>query len=110
MTLDKLLKYIKEIEHRVNRTTPGPWIVEEECGNCGQIHIVEHRVTVEYGDYNSVVGGMREQILGCAKTHTKSTVQRDAYFLASARTDIPELAKQLKKLIKKYKKLKRNNK
>jgi hypothetical protein len=111
MNLNKVLKHAKSIKRKAKKATPGPWEVMSECNNidCIELHIVEETPRHEF-KYNIITDSIKPQIVGCLVGGTESGIYPNYSFIASAREDVPYLADQLIKLIKKYKRMQKKEK
>lgn len=53
------------LEQLAKAATDGPWIVQEDCGNCNGRHIVESRLESEMGEYGSILSSWHPEVVGC---------------------------------------------
>lgn len=56
---------LDELERLAKAATDGPWIMQEDCGNCKGRHIVESRVESEMGEYGSILSSWHPEVVGC---------------------------------------------
>lgn len=83
------------IEARANAATPGPWLVVGPCGDCGRFHAAEARFEREVGEFGAYYASWHPAIDGCTPDGGR---EHDADFIAAARTDIPALVAEVRRL------------
>ena len=82
------------IKARANAATPGPWLAEGPCENCGRYHAAEARFEREVGEYGTYLAYWHPAIDGCEGAGR----EHDADFIAHTRTDIPALIAEVERL------------
>jgi hypothetical protein len=75
---------LDEIEARARAATEGPWTSVFNCRDCDEIHM------------SSLTNGQLET--PCGAVDEKEATQKDREFIAHARTDVPKLVEEVRRL------------